>query len=47
LTGDEDKPTFLSDKPTPRADLLLGIIANLGDIDFEEISDERLAKYLQ
>ena len=40
-------PGILSDKPTPRADRLLGIAANLGDISLEEIRDERLAKYLQ
>jgi len=40
-------PGILSDKPTPRADRLLGIAANLGDISLEDIRDERLAKYLQ
>jgi hypothetical protein len=33
--------------PTPRADALLGVAANLGDISLEEIRDERLAKYLK
>ena len=37
---------MLSDKPTPRADRLLGIATNLGDITIEEIRDERLAKYI-
>ena len=37
---------ILSNKPTPRADRLLGIAANLGDISLEDIRDERLAKYL-
>jgi hypothetical protein len=32
---------------TPRADRLLGIAANLGDISLEEIREERLAKYLK
>jgi len=40
-------PGILSDKPTPRADRLLGIAANLGVISFEDIREERLAKYLQ
>ena len=33
--------------PTPRADALLGVAANLGDITLEQIREERLAKYLE
>ena len=33
--------------PTPRADRLLGIVSNPGDISLEEIRSERLAKYLK
>ena len=32
---------------TPRADRLLGIAANLGDITLDEIREERLSKYLK
>ena len=38
-------PDILSDKPTPRADRLLGIAANLGEINLYDIRDERLAKH--
>ena len=41
------KSLALSDTPTPRADKLLGIAANLGDISIEEIRSERLSKYLK
>ena len=34
-------------QPTPRADALLGVAANLGDITLEQIREERLAKYLE
>ncbi|MCL1931549.1 MAG: hypothetical protein FWF55_07005 [Treponema sp.] len=34
-------------RPTPRADALLGVAANLGDITLEQIREERLAKYLE
>jgi len=33
--------------PTPRADALLGVAANLGDITLEQIREERLAKHLK
>ena len=34
-------------QPTPRADALLGVAANLGDITLEQIREERLAKYFE
>ena len=34
-------------QPTPRADALLGVAANLGDITLEQIREERLAKHLK
>jgi hypothetical protein len=34
-------------QPTPRADALLGVAANLGDITLDQIREERLAKYLE
>ena len=37
---------ILSQKPTPRANRLLGIAADLGNISLEEIRAERLSKYL-
>jgi len=37
---------ILSNNPTPRANRLLGVAADLGDITLEEIRAERLRKYL-
>ena len=37
----------LRSQPTPLADSLLGVAANLGDITLEQIRDERLAKHLK
>jgi len=34
-------------RPTPRADSLLGVLSHVGDITLEEIREERLAKYLK
>jgi hypothetical protein len=34
-------------QPTPRANALLGVAANLGDITLEQIREKRLAKYLE
>ena len=45
----KDKPVSKGseDMATPRADRLLGVLSHLGDISFEEIREERLAKYLK
>ena len=48
LTPVIEKQTMLNtnkEKPTPRADALLGIFSHIGDISHEEIRAERLAKY--
>ena len=37
----------VKEKPTPRADALLGILSHVGDISPEEIRAERMAKYLK
>jgi len=41
-----DKPEEAAVRNTPRADRLLGAAAGLGDINFDEIRDERLLKHL-
>ena len=45
---EQDKPLSINgkEKPTPRADALLGILSHIGDISHDEIRAERLAKYL-
>jgi hypothetical protein len=49
VTPVAEKPALkdLINRPTPRADRLLGIAAHLGDISLDEIREERLAKYLK
>ena len=40
-------PESAKEKPTPRADALLGILSHVGEISPEEIREERMAKYLK
>ncbi|MDR2922742.1 MAG: hypothetical protein LBU85_05310 [Treponema sp.] len=49
VTPVEEKSALkdLINRPTPRADRLLGIATHLGDISLDEIREERLAKYLK
>jgi len=43
-----DALSKIRSQPTPRADALLGVAANLGDISLEQIREERLVeKYLK
>ncbi|GBU29453.1 hypothetical protein R84B8_03018 [Treponema sp. R8-4-B8] len=44
----EEKPAILqTDTKTPHTDTLLSLLSNIGEVNIDEIRDERLARHLK